>query len=38
VLLEHNDERAVQRSRYVNLETIAVVGNDPIVRLSAVPA
>ena len=29
---------AVQRSRYMSLETIAPVSDDPIVRLSAVPA
>jgi transposase-like protein len=38
VLLEINDEWAVQRSRYMSLETIAPVSDDPIVRLSAVPA
>ena len=38
VLLEINDEWAVQRSRYTSLETIAPVSDDPIVRLSAVPA
>jgi len=38
VLLELNDEWAVQRSRYMSLETIAPVSDDPIVRLSAVPA
>jgi putative transposase len=38
VLLEQNDEWAVQRARYMSLETIAPVSDDPIVRLSAVPA
>ena len=38
VLLEINDEWAVQRSRYVSLETIAPVSDDPIVRLSTAPA
>lgn len=27
ILLEQNDERAVQRSRYVRLETIAAIGD-----------
>ena len=38
ILLEQNDEWAVQRARYMTLETIAPVSDDPIVRLSAVPA
>jgi putative transposase len=38
LLLEQNDEWAVQRGRYMSLETIAPLSNDPIVRLSAVPA
>ena len=29
ILLEQNDEWAVQRSRYMTLETIAAIGNDP---------
>ncbi len=29
LLLEHNDEWAVQRSRYMTLETIAPLGDDP---------
>ena len=33
LLLEHNDEWAVQRSRYMTLETIAALGHDPIVSL-----
>jgi hypothetical protein len=36
ILLEQNDEWAVQRSRYVSLETIAQVSDDPIVTLPAV--
>jgi transposase-like protein len=38
ILLEQNDEWAVQRSRYMTLETIAPLSDDPIVRLSAVTA
>ena len=38
VLLEQNDEWAVQRARYMSLETIAPLSDDPIVMLSAVPA
>jgi transposase-like protein len=33
ILLEQNDEWAVQRSRYITLESIAPVGDDPIVGL-----
>ena len=33
LLLEHNDEWAVQRSRYMTLETIAALSHDPIVSL-----
>jgi hypothetical protein len=36
LLLEHNDEWAVQRSRYMTLETIAPLGDDPLVSLPAV--
>ncbi len=36
ILLEQNDEWAVQRSRYMTLETIAPLSDDPIVRLPAV--
>ena len=32
LLLEQNDEWAVQRSRYMTLETIAPLGDDPVVR------
>ena len=38
LLREQNDEWAIQRARYMTLETIAPVSDDPIVRLSAVPA
>ncbi len=38
ILLEQNDEWAVQRSRYMTLETIAPLSDDAIVRLSAVTA
>jgi putative transposase len=38
ILLEQNDEWAVQRARYMSLETIAPLSDDPIVMLSAVPA
>jgi putative transposase len=36
LLLEQNDEWAVQRARYMTLETIAPLSDDPIVKLSAV--
>ena len=35
ILLEQNDEWAVQRSRYMTLETIAPVADDPIIGLPA---
>ena len=38
ILLEQNDEWAVQRARYVTLETIAPLSDDPIVTLPAVAA
>jgi putative transposase len=38
ILLEQNDEWAVQRARYMTLETIATMSDDPIVSLPAVPA
>jgi transposase-like protein len=38
ILLEQNDEWAVQRARYMTLETIAPLSDDPIVMLSAVAA
>ena len=36
ILLEQNDEWAVQRARYMTLETIATMGEDQIVKLPAV--
>src|SRR5689334_23222848 len=38
ILLGQNDERAVQRARYMTLETIAPLSDDPMIMLSAVPA
>ena len=38
ILLEQNDEWAVQRSRYMTLETIAPLSDDPVVGLPAVAA
>ena len=38
ILLEQNDEWAVQRARYMSLETIAPIGDNPVVALSAVTA
>ena len=38
ILLEQNDEWAVQRTRYMTLETIAPLSDDPIVGLPAVGA
>ena len=38
LLLEQNDEWAVQRGRYMSLETIASLSDDPIVKLPAVTA
>jgi putative transposase len=35
LLLEHNDEWAVQRSRYMTLETMAAMSDDPIISLPA---
>ena len=35
ILLEQNDEWAVQRARYMTLETIAAMGDDPLVSLPA---
>src|ERR671910_915139 len=35
ILLEQNDEWAVQRARYITLETIAPVSDDPLVGLPA---
>jgi putative transposase len=38
LLLEQNDEWAVQRGRYMSLETMAPLSDDPNIMLSAVPA
>jgi putative transposase len=38
ILLEQNDEWAVQRARYITLESIAPISDDPIVTLPAVAA
>jgi putative transposase len=38
LLLEQNDEWAVQRARYMSLETIAPLSDDPIVSLPVVAA
>jgi putative transposase len=35
ILLEQNDEWAVQRARYMTLETIAPLSDDPVVNLPA---
>ena len=36
ILLEQNDEWAVQRGRYMTLETIAPLSDDPAVSLPAI--
>ena len=38
LLLEQNDEWAVQRGRYMSLETIAPLSDDPVIKLPAVTA
>lgn len=38
ILLEQNDEWAVQRTRYMTLETIGQMRDDPLISLPAVPA
>ena len=38
ILLEQNDEWAVQRARYKTLETIAPLSDDPFVKLPAAAA
>lgn len=38
LLLEQNDEWSVQRGRYMSLETIAPLSDDPIIKLPAVAA
>ena len=35
MMLEQNDEWAVQRSRYMTLETIATMSDDPLISLPA---
>ncbi|MFO7856295.1 MAG: transposase, partial [Paracoccaceae bacterium] len=35
ILMEQTEQWAVQRSRYMTLETLAPVGDDPIVSLPA---
>lgn len=37
ILMEQSDEWAVQRARYMTLETMAPLSDNPIVTLSAVP-
>jgi len=38
ILLEQNDEWAVQRARYMTLETMVPLSDDPFVKLPAVAA
>jgi putative transposase len=38
ILLEQNDQWAVQRARYITLESIAPVSDDPIIGLPTVAA
>ena len=38
ILLEQNDERAVQRARYMTLETMTSLSDDALVSLPAVAA
>lgn len=38
ILLEQNDEWAVQRSRYMTLESIAPMSDDPLVSLPVAAA
>ena len=38
ILLEQNDEWAVQRARYMTLETMTTLSDDPLVSLPAVAA
>ncbi|MBY0429733.1 MAG: IS256 family transposase, partial [Rhodospirillales bacterium] len=37
ILLEQNDEWAVQRARYITLETIAPLGDNPVLSLPSIP-
>ena len=36
ILLEQNDEWAVQRARYMTLETMATLSDEPVVGLPAI--
>ena len=38
MLLEQNDDWVVQRARYMTLETIGTLSDDPLVTLSAMAA
>jgi len=38
ILLEQNDEWAVQRARYMTLENVSQMSDDPIVTLSSMAA
>ena len=38
ILLEQNDEWAIQRSRYMTLESIASIGDDPLISLPTLVA
>ena len=38
ILLEQNDEWAVQRTRYMTLESVAPLSDNPLISLPAVPA
>lgn len=38
ILLEQNDEWAVQRARYMTLESIAPIGDDPLISLPTLAA
>ena len=38
LLLEQNDEWTVQRARYMSLETIAPLGDDPFINLPSLAA
>jgi transposase-like protein len=38
ILLKQNDEWSVQRSRYLSLETIATLGDTPLVSLPDIAA
>jgi len=38
LLLEQNDEWAVQRCRYMTLESVAAIGDDPLVSLPIMAA